>query len=280
MDKEWTDQDIIEADTEMSGRKIPFHARSFHLGQILCKGRFVNSRTYTEEMARDYKRLFPEYSNIWTGTGTGFINSLDRVKKITLPWIAGTHHLAVHDLCGFGSHEELVVFCRGREDLYNYVVNQALMVFKINNLVINETTHKRSALLWDKCKAYLNAISDNLENSYFVGFSNSETWLLFEFAAKSLLASAGATDDDLKKVGHFKKPALKALKNIIKDTSKIAKLESVLKELPDYNSSRYDPIQLSRIEVIAQASAAQLGAAICASSFRGQSQQMQMTMPT
>jgi hypothetical protein len=270
---DWDDAEIVSADTKMANDGVPFHARRFHLGQTLQNGRFANSRTYTDKIADDYRRLFPEYSAVWSGWGAGFINSEDRVRKITPPTFAGTVWLSQHEYSGFDSHEDLMKFCREREDIFCHVTSQSQMVFDIDNLIIDKDKHPKSAALWLKSKSYLNAISDNLQNSYFVGFSNSETWLLFEFAAKSLLSFCGKTDQELRSMNHRKDRLLLGLNEVIDDRSKREALAEIVADLPEYNSSRYDPVELSRVDVIHQAAVAQHGAAICATSFTGQSQE-------
>lgn len=265
----WSKQDILEVDEKLVEEGIPFHARSFHVAKELLGNSWVmgpNGNSEISAIEKEYAEIFPSDKDTWPGSGTGFVNSLDRVEKVVQPVIYGTVRLSPYQLCGFDSESDFVTFCRNRDDITQHVSAQAECVYIINDLHIEGATYEYPRFLWEKCKAYINAISDNLSSSYFIGFSNSETWLIFEFAAKCMLDIHGY-NGGLKSIGHSKGKLATALESIV-DKNLMREFRDIIEVLPNYTDSRYKINESSRINVVTQASAAQLGAALCASQIQ------------
>ncbi|MSU92215.1 hypothetical protein GE300_22050 [Rhodobacteraceae bacterium 2CG4] len=262
--KNWNDQTLFEIDGELANRGIPFHARCFHVTQALIKDgvslSFGDKSPEEEAIAKRYNELFPEYSSMSFGGGIGIICSVDRVKKVILPVVFGTIRLNTHQICGMRSEKELLDFCRQDEKIIQSVISQSKCIWSISRGP-QRLSNEKAKLYFSKSQSYLNSIGDNLAGSYFVGFSSSEIWLAFEFAAKAFLIEMGLDDNKIKKLDHYRKRILEVLRLKL-NSEDFNNLSKATKMLPEYNKSRYFPEELLRMDVISMALGAQAAVAI------------------
>ena len=260
--KDDLDKLLFALNQEMALENIPFAARSFQAALPIKKydGYKVHSSEFDSKIAKRFSELYPEFAKTWQGMGTGFVSSLDRVRHISLGVVFGTVRLDTKRICGFNSDSEFEQFCQFRTDIMEQVSAQALTVLLFNNVSIGKIADATAGAYWERALSYMHAISMNLANTYHVGFSSSETWLVFEYAAKSVLASHGHDPSSLRNLNHNKDRVLKALSQI-SDSNTTQELNNICNCLPDYTHSRYNEPKRSRIDVIRRADAAQFGLA-------------------
>ena len=268
--KTWTDQDLQRLDVEFAKADVAFHARPLHAAMAILGTQFVlgAGNTKVQEIADDYRRLFPEADSTWPGVGIGLAASVDSVRKIVVPVVFGNGGgpISLAKALNFPSHNEFASWCRGDP---NIAIRCAFAMADAYDFAYGVDDLGDAAPGSELRKLALSNLEDvaNIMTSTFsVDSVVQPICLTAELAMKACLVNKGFDADKLKfkPFGH----------DLVVIAAKMAELsphrddaivKDVIDHLPGYVESRYKSAGLSRLEAVNLALGAQF---IAASSVR------------
>lgn len=264
-----TDEKILQLDEKFAKQGIPFHARPVHAAkEILGRNFSMSSKNNIlfEQIRNLYERLIPEVKYTWPGMGTGLVASIDQVKKVTIAVIFGSPQMTIYEGLGFSSHEEWQKWCRNDEKI---IKQSAFSFADMYDLVygINKNLDY-SSTLWGLASDQLRIVAESLSQSSLVSSSILQPiCLTAELAIKGTLIYLGITENDLKNPKLFGHNLIKLSQKMVQEKNHRDDqlLLKMVKKFPDYVNYRYNPTQLTRLEIISLALSAQF---IAASSIR------------
>lgn len=264
---EFTDNDILRLDERFAQKNIPFHARPFRAAMEILGNQFsigIGGNPQVREIERAYERLIPEVKFTWPGMGTGLAASVDRVRKVTIGVAFGSVNITVDKGLGFSSRQEWAAWCRCDRKIAE---KSAFAFVDMHDLVYGidrEEQHKSCSTFWGLAAEQLKLAAESLSQSGSIGGAILQPiCLTAELAMKGTLLDLGIAEKDLKNPKLFGHDLNKLGERMSNDRPHRDDplLLQVLRKFPDYVVDRYRQTQLSRLEIIALALAAQFVAA-------------------
>ncbi|MEL7232612.1 MAG: hypothetical protein AAGJ85_08900, partial [Pseudomonadota bacterium] len=112
---------IFELEEKFMREGVEPHLRSYRVAQQLMADLGILSYRLDDPRVKEflaaYGKLFPNAGKTGGWVGYGIAAVFDDVRKITVPYLLGKVAVHAHNLCGFDTHEQWAVWCRGDEQI-------------------------------------------------------------------------------------------------------------------------------------------------------------------
>lgn len=265
----WTLDDLRRLNQKYANEGVSFHQRPFRAAMEILGNSFtlgVNGNPEVKRILDAYATMIPEVNTNWPGTGSGFIASFDRVRKVKLPVVFGDVSLQSWKIAGFASAKEWWTWCSQDPAIAKDAESSIADICDFS-WGLNEIQHvkKEATTLWHMAQSNIENIANTLPTAFSHDAVIQLICMVAELSMKASLVYKGANPNSFgKKVGHDLSLLACQMSEKLPHRDDL-QIQTIVKALPPYVKSRYEPIGLKRLQVIKLALDVQF---IAASSLR------------
>lgn len=249
----WTKSDLRKLDIKYAEEGVHLHQRPLRAAMDLLGPAFsfgIGTNPKVKEITDAYAALVPEVNTTWPGAGIGVAVSVDQVRKVTLPVLFGEQVLEPWKATGFKSRDEWWDWCRGDFDIASEASFAFADIYDFS-CGLNEVRKANPAAikLWSMAQSNLEDLANTLPSAFSVNSVLQPVFMVAELALKGSLVWSGVSADSFKgKSGHDLVSLAKRLAREMSHRDD-PRIELIVKEMPEYVESRYNPAGLTRLRV-------------------------------
>jgi len=263
MAADWNNATLQALDLEFAEAGIPPHARPLRAAQEILGLNFSFRSPEVKAITEAYAALFPHVTNTWPGTGVGLAASGDDARRVVLGVIFGTVSISPWQGLGFKTAEDWWAWCRQDHQIGASTSLAFADIWDFHSGLSAMASIPIEAMeLWEAAASNLADIGTSLPSSTGVSSLVQPVHLVAELSLKAALRYMGINPGRTHDLTGLALKLAQAQPH--RDDALIA---SSVKHFPDYVGSRYKMPDLSRLDVVRRALAAQFIAASSARRF-------------
>lgn len=249
----------------------PFRAAVELLGPGFRIG--VGANPEVKKITDAYRAMLPEAQDSWPGMGIGLAVSMDRVRKMVLPVVFGSHNgpLDIAGPLAFDSPEDWWHWCREDRAIAaeSYFAFADLFDFAYGVDDVRDR-EPQAQTLWRMAGSNLSDAANALPAAFGVDSLLQPICMVAELSLKAALVFNGADPNEFKGPKGHDVPGLADRLSAEAPHREDIKVAEIIRQLPPYVKSRYAPAGLTRLRVARLALAVQFVAAATVRRFSRQ----------
>lgn len=250
--------DLFEIEKKLIKQKVAFHNRADRFATViypkLYKRKCDDSLGDPHHLALQayYREKFPQGILGWKPQITGFITSLDRVKKFELYAFDGFPVIDPEKLLNFKDISEFETFYFRDHEIYKEIILSIDHFVRFGLISLQgKKASKLEGVLWNEARNHLELVTYGLINNFENNTIFQNIHLLAELTIKAVLLHNGIEEKILSNkdiAGHDLKKLIQLLP--CADEKQKDSLTKYIIGFPDFAKSRYSAIDKEFLDIV------------------------------